>query len=201
MAIKSLICTLNAPAKLCLNNFELSWQQSLKLDEKITSPPTFPPWETLAEILVDPSEKIFVGISYFIPKEYWEVADELCNYLDVNAIRLNKFASPIDQAPYRDFLGNDFRDVRFLECTWCNSVGYILSSQLDDVLWYKSTVKQQPKAYAIGVNNLDFILKEYNLSLPTHFDLPKFSCEFVESSCVEKEKNSFLKIIDFFSNC
>lgn len=172
---QSLILKLRGPTQLFLSRDSLP-NKPLRIADRVTTLPSFPPWPVCADVLVHSESRCFVGITYPIHIDDRDLVRHLSSSVDSPALRYNDLTVDTWSKPY----GDDNPDIHRLEVLWSDiDADALRSAQLDSGMWYYGDEPNDVRVMAVGLTDIATVLSEYDLVLPTSFRFPPFIPEFV----------------------
>ena len=173
---ESLVLKLEGSAELFLSRSSLP-NKRLRIANQVTTLPSFPPWPVCADVLVNLESRVFVGITYPVDRENRDLVRHLSSGLPWGALRYNDLTEEALRKPY---IGDD-PDIHRLEIVWSDiDADAVRGAQLDSGMWYYSDAPSDDiRVMAFGLTDINTVLTEYELLLPTNFRFPPFSPKFV----------------------
>lgn len=174
----TLLLSLNAPAAIRVDESDLDLSKPLTI-AGVGVEGTDAPWPTLADVLVDRSERTFVGVTFAVESYDAHRAERLADRLDHTVVSYATSSVPSFHERYRDW-----GDAQRLEIRWGLGRHVVCEgAQLPcgQWFWWYAAVDgeiQWERPIAFSISDVQDILRKHHVGFPDISHLPQLTVEY-----------------------
>ena len=178
--VKCLFMTLQTPVGVFLGSSDWDIDGQVRIrDMPVEGNDT--PWLSFADLLVDLQDRRLVGLTFQIDRpEYWQPMRELAQRLDPRVVHYNDISTTAARQLYPGEAGRAHR----FEITWAAAtrLGFELAQlNCGQWFWWYATEGDwglSRPVVALGITDLDEVLKDHSLSFPDTLPFPPLEMAF-----------------------
>jgi hypothetical protein len=177
MQPKTLFLSLTVPAAIHVGESEWDLNRQLRIEgTDVDGNDT--PWCALADLLVDRTTRVFLGVTFGVEEHAFERARRIAQSLNPEVVRYDDVSTEVSKERYRGW-----GDTQRFEIAWtpardlrCEGAQLLCGQWF---WWYALTKGQIDwnRPIAFGISDIDDILRDHNLTFPDVSHLPALKVE------------------------